>query len=300
MKNKLITTICILVALTLSILAFAPFDCGKLDGSNWMSQLNGDLELNQVSIPGSHDSGATHSIGDVAGKCQSLSVGEQLKIGVRFFDIRLQQRKGVLHLVHSFVDQNLRFDDVVSEFSAFLDQNPTEFLLISIKEDADPVGSTVDFATAVKTALEKRKERVNFGNSLPSTVGQARGKMHILSRFNGDFGFAVHSGWRDSTSFEVNGAFVQDNYCISDENAKINDIIACFKESATQKHVLTLNFTSCYFDYGFPPLYAGSTAKIINAWLLENLDSHQGCLGVVISDFVTSELVQKVYRRNYL
>lgn len=300
MKKNIITSICLILALMLSILAFAPLDCGKTSAVNWMSAVGDDVQINQLSLPGTHDSGATHSIADVAGKCQSLSIGEQLKIGVRFFDIRLQIRNGALKVVHSFVDQNLDFETVLKDFYNFLTQNPTEFLIVSIKEDADSVGSNLSFDLAVKTALEKRKEVVNFATELPKTVGDARGKIHLISRFSGDFGVPAHFGWHDSTSFEIGEIFVQDNYCIMDEKVKIADIQSAFEKSASCSYGLVLNFTSCYFDFGFPPTYAGSTAKIINGWLLENLDKQSGCLGVVISDFVTSELVEKIYRRNYL
>ena len=300
MKKKIIAGICIAVVAILSFLAFAPLDFGKNDGSKWMSGVSDSLNINQLSLPGTHDSGATHSIGDVAGKCQSLAIGEQLRIGVRFFDIRLQLRKDSLHVVHSFVDQKLTFSSVIKDFNDFLTANPTEFLIVSIKEDADDVDSTVEFEDAVKTALESIADKVNFSTELPTTVGQARGKIHLISRFYSDFGFNAYSGWRDSTSFELGGIFVQDNYCIMDEQVKIDDIKKAFEKSATNSYGLVLNFTSCYLDYGFPPTYAATPARVINEWLVDNLDSQQGCLGVVVSDFVTSELVEKIYRRNYL
>lgn len=63
-------------------------------------------------IPGTHDSGAMHSIFDVAGKCQDLNIQQQLKIGVRFLDIRLRLKNDELEVVHSFVEQKLSFRSV--------------------------------------------------------------------------------------------------------------------------------------------------------------------------------------------
>ena len=58
---------------------------------NWMSLLDENLRLNQVSIPGTHDSG-THYVAfikSIHAKTQSLNIKEQLEHGIRYLDIRL-------------------------------------------------------------------------------------------------------------------------------------------------------------------------------------------------------------------
>ena len=44
--------------------------------------------------------------------------------------------------------------------------------------------------------------------------------------------------------------------------------------------------------------YAGTAAKAVNGWLLDTLAETEGSTGVLIMDFVTSELVKMVYERN--
>ena len=56
--------------------------------SKWMSKLSDDTALRDVSMPGSHDTMALYSIGNLAGQCQSLSLKDQLNLGVRFLDIQ--------------------------------------------------------------------------------------------------------------------------------------------------------------------------------------------------------------------
>ena len=126
-----------LIAVVLLLLAFLPLEYTCIDASDWMADLDDTLPLSALTIPGTHDSGALYSIADVAGKCQSLTVREQLKAGVRFFDIRLQLRGDKLAVVHSFVDQMTDFADVLDDMTDFLRDHPTEFLLVSIKQDAD-------------------------------------------------------------------------------------------------------------------------------------------------------------------
>ncbi|XP_014286808.1 uncharacterized protein [Halyomorpha halys] len=69
----------------------------SLDGSNWMKNnidVLGGRTLRQISIPGSHDAGMSRLDGHTAfGRTcnvltQSHSVGEQLNLGIRYFDIR--------------------------------------------------------------------------------------------------------------------------------------------------------------------------------------------------------------------
>ena len=299
MKKKITGLIVFLVAITVTLVAFLPLEYAKnKEGKSWMKSLGNDIKLAQVSIPGTHDSGALYSIADLSGRCQTLTIKNQMEIGVRFFDIRLKQDGDDLKVVHSFVDQKTDFAKVLRQMENFLKENPSEFLIVSIKEDADAKNPTEPFDKAVKKALEKQSSVVNFSTELAKTVGEARGKIHIISRFNGDFGVPCYYGWQDSTSFEIGEIFVQDNYCITEVDTKINDIKVCFEKSSSLEYSLCINFASCYLDGAFPPTYAGTPARTINEWLLANLSSQNGSLGVVLCDFITTDLAKAIYRRN--
>ena len=114
--KKLLYLIVSAVAISIvSIFAFTPIN-GVATSSltTWMSEVADTQNVRELSIPGSHDSGATHSVADVAGKCQDLTIKEQLTIGVRFFDIRLQMYNDEFRVVHDFLDQKLSFKSVVT------------------------------------------------------------------------------------------------------------------------------------------------------------------------------------------
>ena len=89
-KKTLLYTITLFLIAAVSLASVLPMQKGKADRSDWMAALDDAASLRSLTLPGTHDSGALHSIADVSGKCQTLSVKEQLKIGVRFLDIRLQ------------------------------------------------------------------------------------------------------------------------------------------------------------------------------------------------------------------
>ncbi len=299
-QNKIINIFLILVVTLVSLLAFLPIKKESFPelSSEWMKYVDDATKLTELSIPGTHDSGARHSIADVAGKCQDMSIADQLASGVRFLDIRLKLSNNELVVVHDFVDQDLAFDDVIEDLVSFIKNQDSETVLISIKEDASPSNSTISFDSALVQQLSNYKEFV-FDDKLPATLGEARGNIYIISRYSeASIGVPAYRGWKDSTTFVLNNFYIQDNYCISEIEKKIEDIKQTLVHSSAHSEHLTLNFTSCYLDSGFPPLYAGTTAKQINPWLLDYLDEHDGACGVMICDFVTSELVQKIYERN--
>jgi 1-phosphatidylinositol phosphodiesterase len=281
----------------LSIFALIPIEKDyDNNGNNWMSMVSDDTNIYDMSIPGTHDSGAFHSLFDVAGKCQDLSVSKQLEIGVRFLDLRLQMVNNEFNIVHSFVDQNLKFKSVLDDLDKFISNNNLEFIIISIKEDADKVSSNKSFEELL---LEYLKEYSNicYDKSLPKTLGEARGKIYILSRYELSFGIPAYNGWTDDDTFKLDNMYIQDNYCIDNAIDKKNDIKNTMDYAKKSSNELILNFTSCYLDNAFPPTYAGTIALDINPWLLDVFNNNDK-LGIVVCDFITVELSTLIYERN--
>ena len=301
MKNKIIiTSIMVVTTIIISIFAFLSFERKYEESSlNWMARVNDDVNITDLSIPGTHDSGALHSIADVSGKCQDISISSQLKIGVRFFDLRLQLVNNELKIVHSFVDQNLKFAPVVEDVYSFIKEYDSEFLIISIQEDNDSVSSTISFEEALIKALTPYDDVYMLNDSkLPKTVGMARSKIFILSRFDGEIGIPAYNGWDDDECFELNDLYVQDNYNISNIEEKKNDILKTIQYAQNNPNKLVINFTSCYLDSGFPPTYAGTTALSINPWLKEQISKNNNKLGIMLIDFIDEELAKAIYMRN--
>ena len=118
-KREWICFSVIIVSLIMSIFAFLPIN-KSYKADPWMSKVSDSTKIKDLSIPGTHDSGAMHSLFDVAGKCQDVSIIKQLDMGVRFFDIRLQLVDNELNVVHSFVDQELKFEWVLNYYKNFL------------------------------------------------------------------------------------------------------------------------------------------------------------------------------------
>lgn len=299
-KNMIKHLSLILLSIILTLVAVLPMQKGKADKSDWMADLEDDASLNSLTIPGTHDSGALHSLAEISGKCQSLSVEEQLKIGVRFLDIRLQLVDNELKVVHSFVDQLTDFEDVLDDLVAFIRNHEGEFLIVSIKEDASPKRSDRMFADLLEEMLLSYPE-INTERVLPESVGEARGAIHIVARYkNSTIGLPCYDGWKDDDTFVLGDIYIQDNYRVPNAEEKIADIRSTYSVAMEKNHALVLNFTSCYLETCFPPIYAGLPAHKINRDTQKALlNEYDGPLGVLVCDFMTAELADAIIGRNF-
>ena len=276
-------------ATSLLVVAFFGFSGLLKDGTtntkyaDWMSSLDNNLSLREVNMPGSHDTMALYSIGDFAGQCQSLSLKDQLNLGVRFLDIRLKESGGELKACHSIVDQRATFKSMTRTIESFLDKHQNEFIMLSIKNEADD--SNPNFEPTLSKYLNKDiyiKDR-----ALPTKVGDIRGKAVLLSRYqNNTIGVDCYGGWRDSQSFTIsdNDIYVQDTYRVTSKEQKQEEIVKCFNEAG---HALKINFLSAYRTDQFPPSYAVTTAKDINPWINKEIDKYHD-RGIVLYDFITA------------
>ena len=298
-KQLIIGTSIIATSIVISLFALIPINKKESNTpSVWMKDVDDNKIINEMSIPGTHDSGALHSIFDVAGKCQDVDINTQLNIGVRFFDLRLQLVEDDLKIVHSFVDQNLTFTSVMDDISSFVRKHESEFIIISLKKEASDKNSSQGFKDALLEKLKSYEDVLSYDNALPITIKEARGKIYIVDRYDLSIGINAYNGWLDSTTFTIDDLYVQDNYCINDINIKKEDILSTIKYSNENNDKLVLNFTSCYLDYGFPPTYAGTSALIINPWLKTKIQNTNDRLGIIVADFIDKELAESIYKRN--
>ena len=259
----------------------------------WMKDIQDGTKIRDIAIPGSHDTMALYSIADLAGQCQTLSLNDQLKLGVRFLDIRLKANGDSLKAVHGFIDQKADFASINKTVTSFLEKNPSEFIIMSIKEEVDPgKGDSAFEKTLIKyldsgVYLKEQKE-------LPTYIEEVRGKVLILSRYqNPTIGIPAYQGWKDSTSFTLaNDIYVQDTYRITSKEQKQDEIKKCFDEAG---HALKINFLSAYRTDGFPPSYAMSAAKDINPWINKEINNYQD-RNIVLYDFISEENMNAFFK----
>lgn len=282
------------LALVSSILAFIPFAKSTPDASlsSWMGSMDDDTKVTTLAIPGTHDSAATHSLLDVAGKCQDLSIEDQLKSGARFLDFRLVNYKGSLTLYHGSINQNQSFETSLATLYSFLESNNKETIFLSIKEEGKAISSEASFETLLTDEIVKHPSYWYIASAYPATLGLARGQIVLLSRYaNPTIGVPLHEGWKDlesqgtSNTFDIGISHIQDYYKVNDVANKQSEITSAYAYSKAHESSFSLNFLSGYLEKGFPPSYSITVAKTINPWI----KTIQGGPGISIMDFFSKD-----------
>ena len=262
--------------------------------ADWMKELADTTLVKNIDLPGSHDTMALYSVADLAGQCQTLSLRDQLNLGVRFLDIRLKEDHNSLKAVHGFIDQKASFEDVKQTVTSFLEKHPSEFIIMSIKEEADPSSSDISFEQALINEIGDSSIFLKDLRLIPSFINEVRGKVVLLSRYkDSSIGIPAYEGWEDSKSFTLpNGIYVQDTYQITSKEQKQEEIIKCFNELV---YTLKINFLSAYRTDGFPPSQAMTAAKDINPWINKEIDKYSD-RGIVLYDFISEENMNAFFK----
>ncbi|KAH0499170.1 hypothetical protein TgHK011_006381 [Trichoderma gracile] len=180
----------------------AIFSSAKLHA--WMRQLDDAWPLPLLSIPGTHNSPTCHTALPSV-RCQSVGIPEQLRNGVRFLDVRVSVSPDThaLPLVHSVFPVALTgikyFADMLADIYRFLDANPSETVLMSIKREGAGRGTDQHLSRYLKTSyVDARPDRWWTEPRIPS-LGQARGRIVVVRRFGLDDQVARESwggrGW---------------------------------------------------------------------------------------------------------
>ena len=149
----------------------------------WMKYLKDDVLLSELSIPGTHD---TMSFYDTDySQTQSMALPFQLQSGIRVLDIRCRHMGNRFRIYHGFVDQRVWFYEVLNMVAKFLEDHPSETVLMRVKEEHTPLNSNRAFEeTFRKEYWEPYKKHMWQGTSVNPTLGEMRGKIVILQDFD--------------------------------------------------------------------------------------------------------------------
>lgn len=208
----------------------------NIEVNEWMKCLQDTLPLCKISIPGTHDSGATR--GGSMLKTQTVDIPGQLRQGIRAFDIRLKKKDGKLGIFHSLAFQKIYWeDDVLPAFISFLKEHPSETLIVSLKKEG---GDIQDYTALLEASLSAPAHQDYFVTDfLPElTLKDCRGKILFLHRDHAmaNYPGAACIGWADnSTSLltlrnkdgKEGFAWLQDEYQYKSDKDAAKKIKAC-------------------------------------------------------------------------
>lgn len=303
--------------------------------SRWMEKISNDKRLGQLSIPGTHNSAACHSSLPSV-QCQGVGVTDQLNHGVRFLDFRvggstletlLKSGKSTspdktvheaLRVVHGKFPLKLvgsvNLKDVLQEVYDFLNKNPSEAVLVSIKPEGMVSFPDNTFADVIwHNVLAPAKDKWYLENKNP-TLGDCRGRAVLFRRFSCDTtqeynenNFGLHAAWGYNVASDDRGHLCVQDFCelqndsdfdkkktyIGDQLIKASQ----FNQTNSTPDKLFVNFcTGAYFfnldswpRKAAQKLLAGIDSKIVG-----------GC-GLVIVDFAEANdwaVVRKIVTSN--
>lgn len=293
-------------------------------GENWMEGISGEKLLSEINIPGTHDSGTKNVEKGKKDKyqCQGLSISEQMKIGVRYFDIRCVARKDQgdkQYINHDKIPclnecgKELTLDEIIIAGKNFLQKNKTETLIFQIKNEG---GNSND--ERICNYLGKYIHNNEFwSNTYIPKLKEVRGRIVLVRRFTYKknkhqlpierYGINLSSwdtdcGWGmfTNTFVHVNdNAWVQDRY-LTGVNDKVELIIKAVAEmnNSDKKPSSRTEWAICLSSCTMPtPLKA---SELINKKLLsEQSPINVKKIGTFIVDFATEALIRKIYMTNF-
>ena len=297
-------------------------DKTAVEGSaDWMAALDDDLPLGEVVLPGTHDSATKYVQLAFFSKCQAKDVGAQLEAGYRYLDIRLGgDIEGRFLLMHGFTNcktsaapwaEKLFLKDVLEQCYTFLDAHPTETIVFAVKDEAGDADGL--FENALHAYIETHEGRGSdhwlLTDHIP-TVGEARGRLVLMRRYEDAAGYGAESGipllWEDqgghdnvslNTVASDNGSYtlwVQDRFKY-DTDDKWAAFTAGMAAGGTGADAVSINFlsTNGAAAYGHPYKYAKALNEKLAALPRSELR------GWVIVDFASAPLAEHIYRANF-
>lgn len=297
-------------------------DRSAADGSaDWMAALDDSKRLNELALPGSHDSATQYVQLAFFSKCQALSVGEQLEAGCRYLDIRLglDGRSGSFQLMHGFTRckpsalgfDALYLDDMLRECYAFLAAHPTETVVFAVKQEHGDE-SVEEFERALDAYLLEHPDYWLLTDTIP-TLGEARGKLVLMRRYEDAASLGARAGipllWEDQKGCEDTALntvsadqgsyvlWVQDRfeYDVADKWAAFCEgmVTARGAIDASPKDGLAIHFLSTKGTgtYGHPWYYA----RLLDPQLV-TLGKPDGW---IVMDFLSARLAEYVYLTNF-
>lgn len=254
----------------------------------WMSGIEDFRALSLLTIPGTHDSMALYGGPEL--ECQSLSLKDQLRAGIRFLDLKVFGLGNTLYVMHGVMYQHSTLKDVIDTVQAFLSEFKTEAVLIRVQ----PESFEKTTVNEMVQSLIGNDQRFWVSSAMP-TMGQIRGKIVFLQMNTFTLGIPL---------IDTNG---KGNSKVTNVNDKDNKIIkqlsqatlACGGDNAVVTYTSGTGFGTFWGMFLTPK----RVAEKVNPWLNQYLrqfypNQPRPCFGIIAMNFPGIDLIQTVANLN--
>ncbi|TRY74321.1 hypothetical protein DNTS_032022 [Danionella cerebrum] len=256
---------------------------------SWMSTIPDITPLSDVTMPGTHNTMALY--GGSLSECNSWSLALQLRAGIRFLDIRVRHARGSLTIHHGISYQYAHFGDVLKDIVDFLQEYPSETVLMRLKEELSDTRNIYD--AVVRYIKEYAHWDLLWNRREIPVMGEARGKLIILQDFSGpDLGV------------RYNSLHIADDWKVSslqpeEVERKWRSVSTHLETAAVgNRSLMFLTYSSGAGILAHPD----ALARRINLRLYEYLTAYRSQrkrFGIITMDFPGAKLVQSIIRFNY-
>jgi 1-phosphatidylinositol phosphodiesterase len=295
------------------------FNADEARHPTWMAALPDAVNLSSLSIPGTHD---TMTYGRLASdehlQCQNWNLTVQLEAGLRYFDIRARLRDDRLHIYHANGDTGFGFDDVMRDVFLFLDEYPSEAVVLRLKEEGRPLGdkNTITFEDAFNyyrfnassgIADGFKRHLYPYDPSAPlPTLGALRSRVFLLQEFHSPRSGPYGLDWDGPRMALEDLWIIPDVYHLADKWTAVRDALERAATDVPDNQRLYLAHLSA--SVGVLPIEAAAgpmnrTIEGINDVTGQWLDDFGGGgdvlrTGIVIADFPGKKLIESVLAWN--
>jgi 1-phosphatidylinositol phosphodiesterase len=282
---------------------------------NWMnapSFWRRNQSLAGITLPGTHNSGTSNYGPGWAptAKCQWMNINDQLKIGVRFLDLRVGfDGKSDPQICHGKAGHaNRTLNQVLLGVRNFLHRYPSECAVLCFD---DEYNEGKKLTNAIERLLYSNDYK-NYVYDKPVVphLNDVRGKMIYWRRYGdkGGRGLRVSfSSWNEYKLYDNAYLHIQDKYEATGDNKFawiIKSLDYAIKNSGEKSNRLDLCicFTSYFNEIPAPwsdgPRMNDRVKKFIVNYQKSNDNKHV-YMGIIASDYVSRDYVHKVYATNF-
>ena len=301
------------------------------DQGAWMGKLPNSTLLRDMSLPGTHETMARFG-GDIP-TCQTLSLNQLLRAGVRVFDIRCRCINQRWSIYHGPVYQFSSFDGVLWTVIDYLEFNPTETVLMRVKEEYEAENCQGDFKTQFELIYWTHQDYSEYfwhpGTDNP-TLGEVRKKIIVLYNFSTDKNYGLSyprfADIQDDYTMDTNYDLYKKWNAVKNQLIKANSnetrdtfymnylsasggsfpyfVASGHSDSRTDGTRLWTGLTTIFglnknIYPDFPRILFGIYFEGTNILAFEWIKNNQPCfVGIVMVDFIGDGLIEQIILRN--
>ena len=304
------------------------------NAANWMSFLPDDKNILFINIPGAHDTSANLMVplAESVARTQNHTIPELLRIGVRKLDIRVAPRElldgddpdsdlstyhGIFecyYIDENGITRNLTFKHILLDIKDFLEENPTETVIVWTQSEKG------DSYSNLKRAVELFEKYVGdifvkYNKNLK--LGEVRGKIVSTvykedstdSEGNPSYHFGIDGG---TDLEEIHRKFI-DNYYNSWEvtgQLKVEEVLEFFRtydltinnaeedfKNDNNKYPICYS-VACTGEHQSILPFPKNQAEIVNTFLLGYEFKRLNYYGWIEMDYVSYKLTKKIIDTN--